>query len=209
MIDVFQVPANLAGELLDFFAKQDCYSLEELDNLKAELKLYVGVYSLFYRGVNPLYVCQSIANSHHCCLPIYIGKAVVGGRRIGITSKTQNLYSRLREHRRSIERGDGLEIGEFQFKVVAMEVDLVSWGEGVMIRHFQPVWNQVIDGFGNHDPGRGRYQQKRSLWDLLHPGREWAARLTNYDSLDRDAIAERVEKLCQNIGRREGCFEIE
>lgn len=207
MIDVFKVPANLADELINFFHNQDCYSLEELDNLKADLKLYVGVYALFYCGINPLYVCQSQANSNRCCLPIYIGKAVVGGRRIGIASKTQNLYSRLREHRRSIEGGDGLEIGEFQFKVVAMEVDLVSWGEGITIRHFQPVWNQVIDGFGNHDPGKGRYQQKRSLWDLLHPGREWAARLTNYDPLDRDAIAQRVEKLCQDLSQKLGCFE--
>ncbi|MDY6803821.1 MAG: Eco29kI family restriction endonuclease [Cyanobacteriota bacterium] len=207
MINIFQLPANLADELLDFWARQDCYSLDELDNLKVELKLHVGVYALFYRGVNPLYVCLSKANSHRCCLPIYVGKAVVGGRRIGITSKTQNLYSRLREHRRSIGVVDGLEIAEFQFKVVAMEVDLVSWGEGVMIRHFQPVWNQVIDGFGNHDPGKGRYQQKRSLWDLLHPGREWVARLTNYDPLDRDAIAGRVEKLCQDMSQKMGCFE--
>ncbi|MGK7899982.1 MAG: Eco29kI family restriction endonuclease [Hormoscilla sp.] len=102
--------------------------------------------------------------------------------------RTSNLYNRLKEHKRSIEKGDGLSVSEFEFKVVAMEVDLVSWGEGVMIRHFQPVWNQIVDWFGNHDPGRGRYQQKRSVWDLLHPGREWAQKLTNYDPLDYTAI---------------------
>lgn len=42
---------------------------------------------------------------------------------------------------------------------------------------FRPVWNMVIDGFGNHDPGSGRYNQKISSWDTLHPGRSWAMKL--------------------------------
>jgi hypothetical protein len=34
-----------------------------------------------------------------------------------------------------------------------------------------------VDGFGNHDPGRGRRDMKRPRWDILHPGRNWAERL--------------------------------
>jgi hypothetical protein len=34
----------------------------------------------------------------------------------------------------------------------------------------------VLDGFGNHDPGSGRYGGQRPLWDILHPGRAWAER---------------------------------
>lgn len=34
-----------------------------------------------------------------------------------------------------------------------------------------------LDGFDNHDPGAGRYNQQRSSWDLVHPGRTWAAQL--------------------------------
>jgi len=30
------------------------------------------------------------------------------------------------------------------------------------------VWNVVIDGFGNHDPGAGRYNGERTRWDTLH-----------------------------------------
>jgi hypothetical protein len=41
----------------------------------------------------------------------------------------------------------------------------------------EPLWNQKLDGFGNHDPGAGRYNQQRSPWDVIHPGRPWAARL--------------------------------
>jgi hypothetical protein len=35
----------------------------------------------------------------------------------------------------------------------------------------------VLDGFGNHDPGRGRYDQQKSAWDVIHPGRQWAGKL--------------------------------
>lgn len=86
-----------------------------------------------------------------------------------------------------------------------MDIDLVSWGEGVLIRHFQPVWNQIIDGFGNHDPGSGRYQQKRSVWDLLHPGRRWASLLTNFDPIDYKAISNAVNSLTKVSSERLGC----
>ena len=39
------------------------------------------------------------------------------------------------------------------------------------------MWNRCIDGFGNHDPGKGRYQQQKSPWDCIHQGREWADKL--------------------------------
>lgn len=198
MLEVFRVPPTLAEELLAFSARQTCYQLQELEDLKTELRQAVGIYELYYRGTNPLYDCISRANSDRCCLPIYIGKAIGRGRRTGRTSsRMPNLYNRLREHKRSIEQGEGLSVSEFKFKVVAMDIDLASWGEGVMIRHFQPVWNQIIDGFGNHDPGKGRYEQKRSVWDLLHPGREWVQKLGNFDTLDEKAIVAQVESICQ------------
>jgi hypothetical protein len=45
-----------------------------------------------------------------------------------------------------------------------------------LIQRFKPIWNLYIEGFGNHDPGGGRYQQKRSALDVMHPGRTWALR---------------------------------
>ncbi|MEE1273759.1 MAG: Eco29kI family restriction endonuclease, partial [Olegusella sp.] len=39
------------------------------------------------------------------------------------------------------------------------------------------VWNMLVEGFGNHDPGKGRRQGMRPLWDMLHPGRPWAEKL--------------------------------
>lgn len=46
------------------------------------------------------------------------------------------------------------------------------------VPRYTPLWNTVVDGFGNHDPGADRYNQARSEWDALHPGRPWADRLT-------------------------------
>jgi Eco29kI restriction endonuclease len=45
-----------------------------------------------------------------------------------------------------------------------------------LIKLNQPLWNVAMDGFGNHDPGRGRYEQAKSDWDVIHPGRTWAER---------------------------------
>jgi len=58
-----------------------------------------------------------------------------------------------------------------------VESDLIVPVEAEMIRKYRPLWNMVIDGFGNHDPGAGRYDQAKSEWDVLHPGRGWAERL--------------------------------
>jgi len=58
------------------------------------------------------------------------------------------------------------------------ESDLISTVEAELIRRYNPLWNSTIDGFGNHDPGSGRYAQAPSEWNVLHPGRAWATKLT-------------------------------
>jgi hypothetical protein len=55
---------------------------------------------------------------------------------------------------------------------------------------FSPLWNWVLDGYGNHDPGSGRYNQQISPWDILHPGRTWAKKLKPGRS--RDQILEEI-----------------
>jgi hypothetical protein len=206
MLDIFRIPTNLADDFINFYSIQNCYQLSELDRLKSQIQPHIGVYALYYCGKNSLYTCISQANYHHCCLPIYIGKAIAGGRRRGKSSSSQNLYSRLREHQSSILQGSGIDIDEFYFKVAAMEFDLVSWGEGVLIRYYQPIWNQIIDGFGNHDPGKGRYQQRRSVWDVIHPGRQWSTKLAKFDTIDLANLKIKIEILCQEKGQQLGCF---
>ena len=51
---------------------------------------------------------------------------------------------------------------------------MIGTVEAALIRYYEPIWNHTIDGFGNHTPGKGRFNQAKSDWDVLHPGRNWA-----------------------------------
>lgn len=121
-LEVFQAPATLREQLIEFQSRQQCYPLTELDQLKEELAGYVGIYLLYYRGQLPLYSGIRTANQHSCCMPIYIGKAENPGKRTGKGSVAGGLIGRLREHRSSIRQVNNLDIADFDFTVVAMAV---------------------------------------------------------------------------------------
>lgn len=53
--EVFQAPATLRDQLIEFQTRQQCYPLTELEQLKEELSGYVGVYLLYF-----LQFCQLI-----------------------------------------------------------------------------------------------------------------------------------------------------
>ena len=59
---------------------------------------------------------------------------------------------------------------------------LIGTVEASLIRYYRPIWNVKIDGFGNHDPGSGRYNQAKSEWDIIHPGRKWAEKCLGISS---------------------------
>jgi hypothetical protein len=79
------------------------------------------------------------------------------------------------------------------------ESDLVVPVEARLIRKYKPLWNVAVDGFGNHDPGSGRYNQAKSEWDILHPGRLWAERLTGVPPALEDVV-ERVKQHFESLG---------
>lgn len=64
--------------------------------------------------------------------------------------------------------------------------------ESLLIDMFSPLWNRVIDGFSNHDLGKGCYNQQKSAWDSLHPGRVWAERLQPLELSSEQRLA-RIE----------------
>lgn len=137
-----------------------------------------GIYAIYYHG--PFEPYQTIANpiEGELAPPIYVGKAVPSGSRKG-ASLTSNrggkwLFSRISEHRESISAVNNLALGDFSVRYLAVDDIWIPLGEALLISMFNPVWNQLIDGFGNHDPGAGRYSGLRPLWDVLHPGRIWA-----------------------------------
>jgi len=156
-----------------------------------------GVYALYYRGDHELYTMIARLNRSHCVSPIYVGKAVPPGWRAArvTTTERKTLHSRLQEHARSIQQTRNLKVGDFRCRFVILqeaEADLIVPVEAALIRKYQPLWNSVVDGFGNHDPGKGRYDQARSEWDVLHPGRLWADRLRG-ESPNLKTVVEKVQ----------------
>lgn len=140
-----------------------------------------GVYAIYYRGNFPPYQRLSFLNKDAFCIPIYIGKAVpAGARKGGLGMNVDHglaLYNRLSEHYTSISKAINLNENDFACRCLVVDDIWIPLAESMLIEQYKPLWNRCIDGFGNHDPGKGRYQQQKSSWDCIHEGREWADKL--------------------------------
>lgn len=71
--------------------------------------------------------------------------------------------------------------------------------EAALIKLNRPLWNTAVDGFGNHDPGRGRYEQAKSDWDVIHQGRIWADKCKGVHK-NKDTILANIEQHIKNLG---------
>lgn len=143
-----------------------------------------GVYALFYDGDFPLY--QPV-RSPDATDPIYVGKAVPAGARKGLAkpSKGKSLFNRIKQHTKSIEASATLKAEDFSCRYLVVTPLWITMAERFLLEHYKPIWNVVLDGFGNHDPGSGRHKGEITWWDALHPGRPWAVKLQQ----TRDAAA--------------------
>lgn len=146
-----------------------------------------GVYTLHYIGDFSPY------NGVGVDIPLYVGKADPPGRRQGRAASTPSvthvLSRRLQEHADSIEAASNLNLSDFRCRWLVLDPVWVGLTEQVLISGYQPIWNVMVDGFGNHDPGSGRRNQRRSRWDTLHPGREWAFDLQDRAETAADIVA--------------------
>jgi hypothetical protein len=138
-----------------------------------------GVYAIYYTGNFAPYAPVVAKNRDGAfCQPIYVGKAVPkGARKGGLTfdaSTGTAMRDRLRTHAKTISEAQNIDLLDFQFRSLVVDDVWIPLGENMMIEQFQPIWNRVIDGFGNKTPGARRFTQHRSLWDVLHPGRKFA-----------------------------------
>ncbi|MCD4728885.1 MAG: Eco29kI family restriction endonuclease [Pirellulales bacterium] len=154
-----------------------------------------GVYAIYYTGEYPAYCKIAEINRNGLFTqPIYVGKAIpAGARRGGLglgTSPGRALYNRLAKHADSIRQAENLDLVDFACRYLVVDDIWIPLGESLLIHKFSPIWNTCLDGFGNHDPGAGRYKQQRSPWDMIHPGRAWAMRCReNARSVEKISLA--------------------
>ncbi len=146
-----------------------------------------GVYAIYYTGGFKAYGPVAEKNTNGAFeQPIYVGKAVPKGARKGglafDASKGKALRDRLRQHAGSVDEATNLKLEDFHFRSLVVDDIWIPLGENMMIEQFKPIWNLVIDGFGNKDPGKRRATQYRSPWDVLHPGRQFAEKLAVGDT---------------------------
>lgn len=153
-------------------------SVHELSKLQAFAG--AGIYAVYYTGDFPCYEDLAKVNrGDRFDCPIYVGKAVPSGARKGNVNAavaSRALYQRLKKHAESVSSATNLDVADFHCRFLIVDDIWIPLGESLLIAKFAPVWNRCVDGFGNNDPGSGRYNQERSKWDVLHPGRTWAER---------------------------------
>lgn len=171
-----------------------------------------GVYGIYYTGPNSLY--SGISGSE---TPIYVGKADPADQSAA-TPREQGakLTGRLIEHANTIRTAEGyidqltvpLEpicVSDFQCRrlVCATNAQLVA--EKHLIRIFAPLWNaetKACWGMSKHGDSAGTRSNKRSPWDVVHPGRLWALDDRLEDSLTPVEIRNRIDETLRRIPPR-------
>ncbi len=138
-----------------------------------------GIYALYYNGDQGLYTPIKGTET-----PIYVGKADPRSE----TAKQpmeqgEKLFTRLTEHRRSIRNAaETLNTDDFEYRSLVVQSGWQGAAEDYLIHLFRPVWNSEINicyGLGKHGDDPRTRANKRSPWDTLHPGRNWAGRDPN------------------------------
>ncbi|MEN2991771.1 Eco29kI family restriction endonuclease [Tistrella sp. BH-R2-4] len=167
---------NLGASVAEALLTKETHPLGDLPIFEG-----AGIYAIYYTGNFQPYQQISRLNSNgKFHLPIYVGKAVPAGARMGASLKLtaeKVLYKRLKEHADSVRSASNLNIEDFYCRFLVVDDIWIPLGESLIIARFTPIWNSLIDGFGNHNPGKGRHAGMRPRWDVLHPGRGWAENL--------------------------------
>ena len=140
-----------------------------------------GIYAIYFAGPSSHDLYGRLARSPS---PIYVGRAVPKGARKGLAEAEESrasktLWTRLFQHANSVDQASNLDLEDFRCRWLVADMLFVPMAERLMIQTYRPLWNVSVDGFGNHDPGGGRYEGDRSRWDTLHPGRPWAPLLAD------------------------------
>lgn len=193
---------NLGKSVAEALLDRDDHPIAEIPPFAG-----AGIYVIYYTGGLELYRPMAEANEDELSWPIYIGKAVPPGGRRGTNlfqpTRGNVLFSRLADHRDSIAAVDNLEVSDFRVRYLIVEDIWIPLGESLLISTFKPLWNGMLDGFGNHNPGSGRYNGERPLWDMVHPGRYWAPRLRERKETAEQIGQRVIEYLARHPAPRE------
>jgi hypothetical protein len=150
---------NLGKSIADALLEKPVVPLSTINSFNG-----AGIYAIYYTGKFPAYQLITAKNKDNQFeLPIYVGKAVPAGARKGgflDADPGPVMYRRLSDdHARSIQQVSNLELTEFYCRYLVVDDFWIPLAESLLIDMFSPLWNTVVDGFGNHDPGSGRYNQ--------------------------------------------------
>lgn len=171
-----------------------------------------GVYAIYYRGDHPLYASITCTET-----PIYVGKADPASDDAStVREQGAKLTGRLLEHAATIATAAAyssrlpdflspLKLDDFVCRrlVCATNAQLVA--EKHLIRTFWPVWNaetKACWGMSKHGDAATTRANKRSPWDVVHPGRAWALDARLVDSLTPEAIQQRINATLQKVPAR-------
>jgi hypothetical protein len=142
-----------------------------------------GVYAIYYIGEHPAY--SEVTRTE---TPIYVGKADPD-QPMASTPRQQGvrLFTRLTDHRKAIQEvetycannglSDALHVDDFECRrlVCATNAQLVA--ERHLIDVFKPAWNsetKICFGISKHGDNADVRRNKKSPWDVLHPGKSLA-----------------------------------
>jgi hypothetical protein len=172
-----------------------------------------GVYAIYYEGDHPFY--QAISGTE---TPIYVGKAdPASGDASTVREQGPRLTGRLLEHAGTIETAAtygraGLPHGLYPIRledftcrrlVCATNAQLVA--EKHLIGMFWPLWNSETKacwGMSKHGDAAKTRANKRSPWDVVHPGRAWALDDVLVDSLTPDGVRARINEILTKVPAR-------
>lgn len=137
-----------------------------------------GVYAIYYKGDFAPYA--PLSGTDH---PIYVGKADPDNQAAkDAVSQGTKLSGRLNEHAKSIRKATStLSIEDFECRFLIVQTGFQKSAEDYLINFFKPIWNseqKICFGLGKHGDSSETRGNKRSPWDTMHPGREWAADIT-------------------------------
>jgi hypothetical protein len=177
-----------------------------------------GVYAIYYTGDHPLYVGISGSET-----PIYVGKAdPANDDASNAREQGAKLTARLLEHAGTIATAAAyadrlppglspLRLEDFVSRrlVCATNAQLVA--EKHLIRTFWPVWNaetKACWGMSKHGDAATTRANKRSPWDVVHPGRQWALDERLANSLEPDQIEARIVATLERASPRRDHAEL-